>query len=456
MKQRVACTAALAVAVGAAGHWGGDSCEGHCGNWADTCWCNDGCEAKRDCCADYQEQCAAPGGQLRQVSFDASKYPDAVCLDGSPGGYFVRQGRPDAFLMYFAGGGWCLDRSCTPTRKGTLKDCNYRAQFWKGSSKTWSLSAAQRQLTGMLSGSPVENPDFHNFTLVYLPCCDGASFTGNATATYRGSTLHFKGTAILNAIIADLKATTSIASAKRVVLSGESAGSTAVYYHADKIVEKLGIADGVGVAVPDTGFFLDLPDRTGVHCWPNQMRSTFEVANGYADLHAGCLARYPGDSSKCLFPEYYADLIATRWMIIMSLYDESELWSTLRLDCCPGSCGIPWYPKCGGAEMKLFEDLRLKHLEAWRPLAQKMGNGQWAPACIIHTMASRHWQDTAWEVPSASGNTMSAVVHRWLFGGDVYGQDFNYTDSVAWPGNEHCRGYDHENSFQATPPSGSH
>ena len=34
--------------------------------------------------------------------------PDALCLDGTQGAYYVREGtESDKFLLYFEGGGWC-------------------------------------------------------------------------------------------------------------------------------------------------------------------------------------------------------------------------------------------------------------------------------------------------------------------------------------------------------------
>jgi poly(3-hydroxybutyrate) depolymerase len=38
------------------------SCAGHCGSWAERCWCNDECSSHNDCCADYQAQCGGGGG----------------------------------------------------------------------------------------------------------------------------------------------------------------------------------------------------------------------------------------------------------------------------------------------------------------------------------------------------------------------------------------------------------
>jgi poly(3-hydroxybutyrate) depolymerase len=53
----VASAAAIAPSPGP-----GYSCVGHCGRWAEHCWCNDECAAHGDCCADYQAACGGGGG----------------------------------------------------------------------------------------------------------------------------------------------------------------------------------------------------------------------------------------------------------------------------------------------------------------------------------------------------------------------------------------------------------
>jgi hypothetical protein len=263
-------------------------------------------------------------------------YSDAKCLDGSGYGYYIREGSSDNFLLFFEGGGWCYDQQFPITRNGTISDCRSRSNGNLGSSNRWGNT---RSYGGMMSNAESQNPNFHDYTLVYLPYCDGASFSGNAVT----DGLSFKGAANLDALLDDLKQTTSIQSAPQVVLSGGSAGGTTVLYHADKISATLATSGEI-VAMPDAGFFLDLPNVEGQDIWPDQMRSLFSVADGYDDLDADCLARFPNDKQKCLFPEYYGDTIDTRFFILNSYYDSSEMWYTLELDCCPAGCS--GYPTC--------------------------------------------------------------------------------------------------------------
>lgn len=372
-------------------------------------------------------------GAASLVMLSSSRFPEARCLDGSMAGYYLRKGTTNKYLLYFEGGGWCYDSQCSkPTMSGTIKDCKSRAQGKLGSSRNWPSS---QTLDGMLSADGVENPVFSEWSVVYLPYCDGTSWTGNSSV----EGLHFKGKAILASIIQELQSTTAIQKAEQVVISGGSAGASAVFYHADTLAQSLQLESGEVLALPDAGFFLDLRDKDGIDCWPSQMRSLFDVANGYDSLHSGCLARYPHEKWRCMFPQYYADLMATRTLSIMSLYDSSELWCTLRLDCEANDGGQ--YPQCSGKELKDFQALRGEHIRAWAPLVQKKGNGVWSPSCITHTMTWAHWTDKSWEVPASSGNTMASVVTRWL-APNASQQHFVFQDEVAWPGNKACAGSD--------------
>jgi hypothetical protein len=253
-----------------------NSCAGHCGSYAPNCWCSaskcPGGDKQWPCCADYKAQCGGGGNQLTLKSL-ASSASDAVCLDGSAAGYYLRKGTTDSFLIYFQGGGWCYDQKCAATRQGTITNCKERSKSSLGSSKNWG--ATMNDPNGMLSASAVKNPNFHSWNVIYVPYCDGGSFSGDVQDPIDG--LYFRGKRILDAVIADLKNSTGIQKAGQVVLSGGSAGASTVYYHADYIKETLAASTGTEVmAMPDAGFFLDLPSykvsrlsSVGLHIVPN-------------------------------------------------------------------------------------------------------------------------------------------------------------------------------------------
>ena len=92
-----------------------------------------------------------------------------MCLDGSPPGYYLRPGSgkgSDKWILHLLGGGWCNSTS----------ECYNRSYTDLGSSKRWPLT---HSLNGFLSDEPEVNPDFHDWNIVLLMYCDGASFAGD-------------------------------------------------------------------------------------------------------------------------------------------------------------------------------------------------------------------------------------------------------------------------------------
>jgi hypothetical protein len=63
------------------------------------------------------------------------KNPDALCLDGSPGAYYISKGTsPEKIIVYFEGGGWCGAKDLATT----LESCYQRSKGGLGSSKNYS------------------------------------------------------------------------------------------------------------------------------------------------------------------------------------------------------------------------------------------------------------------------------------------------------------------------------
>jgi len=355
--------------------------------------------------------------------------PTAVCLDGSSAGYYLRDNNSSNWLLFFEGGGWCYDQACEATYEGTLQFCHHRASTPMGSSSTWTQT---RAFGGMLSSDPTVNPVFFDWNVVFMPYCDGTSFSSNATV----DGLHFRGRVVLDSIVQDLIDTSNISAAQKIVVSGESAGASAVFYHADAVSDRLALPHGKVFALPDSGFFLDLPDGEGNHCWANQMRSVFNLSDSYAGLHVGCLAQFNAtDFWKCLFPEHYVKLLKTPFFIIHSLYDASELWYTLRV----------FQERSSRfrqiTDLGRFQHLSEQHKHAWAPLVELSANGIWAPACIGHKLAESKWTDETWVVPRGSGNTMARSVQSWLDGSTS-----KFQDAVPWPENDGCA-FPHEGIF---------
>lgn len=96
---------------------------------------------------------------------------------------------------------------------------------------------------GVISADPSVNPDFHDFNIVFMRYCDGASFSGNQPMPVQknGTTLHFNGNAIRWGVLVAIEAL-GFNKAKEVLVSGCSAGGLATYLHCDWWAEVAGHA----------------------------------------------------------------------------------------------------------------------------------------------------------------------------------------------------------------------
>lgn len=119
-----------------------------------------------------------------------------------------------------------------------------------------------------------------NASKVFLVYCSSDAHAGNRSAgTTAGagvSKWHFRGKAIVTAVLAELAASHGLLQARQVVLTGGSAGGMATINNADYVAGLLAeIAPTARfVAMPDSGYFLDvapgqlcaLPDRYECLC----------------------------------------------------------------------------------------------------------------------------------------------------------------------------------------------
>lgn len=278
--------------------------------------------------------------------------PGAVCLDGSPGAYYYRAGFGDGarkWYVHFEGGGWCT----------TLEECAGRAKEMLGSSKTYPDQQVPYQDRGYFNASTIQatyfstdrtvNPQMYNWNSAFLRYCDGQSFSGaNHTPTpYGNLTLHFRGSAVQDAIIEHLLAKRALGRATDLVIGGASAGGLAVYLHADRWRRKAGgaarPAGGMRVtAMADSGFFLQADDAApqpaagrgpGLGLTPGRyasdMRAMVLMANSSGGLNRECVAK---SGAACIFAEVSAAFLKTPTFALQSVYDSWQLANVMAPD----------------------------------------------------------------------------------------------------------------------------
>ncbi len=136
----------------------------------------------------------ASAGNNTLVRYELSASTGARCLDGSPAVYYFAPGEAASatkWIVSFEGGGWCYNEV----------DCYYRSLGRRGSST--SYPPTDEPLAAVLSGSCDVNREFCDYNRIWVPSCDGNSFSGNREdpVIVRGTPLYFRGHRILRAVL---------------------------------------------------------------------------------------------------------------------------------------------------------------------------------------------------------------------------------------------------------------
>jgi hypothetical protein len=212
---------------------------------------------------------------------------NAVCLDGSPAGYYVRPASTSAaatkWKFHFCGGGWCTSE----------EDCYNRGYGGSprpqmGSSTSWPpwlsslLDPPGAAFYGLMSFNDSAVNPFGEWNFVWLAYCDGSSQLSDRDApfSFNGSLVHLRGRAILDAHLYELERVHGFLSTAteaseglqymtctldpgrlgltadahvQVVISGTSAGGLSTYLQSSYINTQLRAPGARLVAVPDAG-----------------------------------------------------------------------------------------------------------------------------------------------------------------------------------------------------------
>ena len=341
----------------------------------------------------------------------------AVCLDGSPAAMYVRRGAErHRFHIHFEGGGWCFhDPPGLPEDVG----CAYRAYSpvpiesstpprYLGSSAMLAANYSDGPPRGLSGGffSPVaaDNPLLHNYTLVFLHYCDGASFSGDAAAAAQSpeGPVYYRGKRILDAMLGRLFAAGMAGGATDIVVSGSSAGGLAVYLHLDAVAAAArDRAPGATVrGLASAGYFLELPQPS----YAAQMRTLVAEQNVSAGLGAGCLAAAAAASrppSDCFFADHAALAVQTPLFALQARWDAWQLQHVAH-----ASAKNATAMRAFGAAM----DSRIAPLVATAGAPGR--NAVFLSPCLTHGIG----QTALWTGSRVNGTTPSAAFAAWHAG----------------------------------------
>ncbi len=356
-----------------------------------------------------------------------------MCLDGSPAGYYFREGDPKKWIFALSGGGWCWD----------AESCVERAATPLGSSLHWPAWDVQ---DGLLLANATLNPDFAGYTSAFTAYCDGASFSGyvaDPVVVHNGSTganttLFFRGHAILDAAIDALLAR-GMGAADEVIVNGGSAGGLATQLHVDYIAGRVrAVNPGARVsAIIDCGFFIDAVDVFG-HAWAaEQYQSVVALQNisSGPQVDEDCVAASAGgDVWQCFMAQFTYPFISTPIFIVQSALDAWQLPNLLAplgdgADASYAKCFADPPAACNGTQFAQFLGYGVQLMaalnmsRAFSPHAYTQ-NGGVVTSCVRHGQLQANSMDAI----VVDGKSIITAVGDWYFQRTPRGEAAWYID----------------------------
>jgi hypothetical protein len=334
--------------------------------------------------------------------------PSAICLDGSPGAYYIWQGDPKKVLIFIEGGGWCGDNDLA----STLENCYQRSKTDLGSSTGYKQT--QTFGSGILSDHP-ENY-FNNWTRVFLKYCDGSGHQGTKTGPvlFKGAQLFFRGQNITIAQFNSINKSNKIFTdaVTHLVLTGESAGGLATFHWTNYLADNIN-KNTKYWSIPDSGIFIDdvnsITKQNSYRIWfQNILKlSNEEIGTPIKE----CNEQYPNELWKCMFAQYIHPLIKVPFFTPQSLYDSWSLYNIVGIRCMDGYS----LSRCNKDELALIESYHQSTMQVLFEISSKNENGIWAPVCVNHCYLSNdYYSSKAYRIPTNSEFSLIYSVKQWI------------------------------------------
>jgi len=336
---------------------------------------------------------------------DAAK-TGAVCLDGSPGGGYIRKGDPKKWIVFHQGGGWCTSdencaarANCSASPPGCVTG---RGCCAMGSSTVWGPTYTDSYEAAALFSDPA----FANHTAVYAMYCDGSSWTGDATAPVRvgAATVYYRGKRLLDALVTHLLQQ-GLGNATTLLYGGCSAGGLTAYLHADYVASKMP-SQVRTVALADAMFSGDAPTWDGNTAFPDSMRWGYGAWNATASGNAGCVEHYgAAEGWRCFFGQAVAPFVKTPLFVLNSKYDS---WQGLGII----GCGSP-LADCPDKARRYWVGYGERLAAAARALPPQ--HGAFITNCRAHCQTgTKH--NAYWSGTTVNGTAMGVAFLRWYSG----------------------------------------
>eukprot|EP00038_Savillea_parva_P019872 m.29423 g.29423 ORF g.29423 m.29423 type:complete len:420 (-) comp4592_c0_seq2:309-1568(-) len=344
----------------------------------------------------YTERAAPPPpptGTWEKFLLTDAVASGAVCLDGSPGGGYIRKGDPKKWIIFHQGGGWC----------SSDVNCAERAGTALGSSKSWGPT-----YTDSYEGSQLfVTPPFDKYTVVYAMYCDGGSWSANAEKPVSvqvhpnqpNQTIYYRGRRLLDAMINHLLEEQGLKDATNLLYSGCSAGGLTTYLHTDYVaglmpptIKTLALADAM-FAVEHNSF-----NRGPLY--PDRMSWGYTAWNSSASVNQACLASYGAENGyKCMFGANAAAFVKTPLFVLNSKYDTWQEKAIIGVNCTIKEC-----PPDEQKFWSAYSDIMVSKAQALPPQ-----HGVFLGNCPNHCQTGI----PSWESVTIDGVAMGEAVTTW-------------------------------------------
>lgn len=266
--------------------------------------------------------------QLRWI--ERANERKAVCNDGSPGAFYHTPASDpsmkNTFLILLPGGGQCYDQvSC--------------ADRWKDAGPTLMSSKGftrSKTKDGLFDTDPSKTP-FWAANKILLGYCSSDGYMGNVSASEETWGWHFRGQAVVTAMIEDVISLYNINSQSRIIMAGGSAGARGVMTLVDRLVEEYFPVGAKIFAFLDSPYYLDVvPYSSSFEGFQYQEQQKYHYYNTAGALSSSCNATYGSGSTdslwKCQYGQYRMPFINTPFFLIASQYDSYQLSENTQTD----------------------------------------------------------------------------------------------------------------------------
>ncbi|XP_041772452.1 palmitoleoyl-protein carboxylesterase NOTUM [Anopheles merus] len=291
-----------------------------------------------------------------------------TCNDGSQAGFYLRKSPGSRRWVVFFEGGWhCYDH----------KSC--RARWLKQRHLMTSVQWPEtRDVGGLLSALPSENPYWYNANHVFVPYCSSDSWSGTKVRPDTRDGLRFMGSLIVRQVMSDLVPLgLGHSQGADLLMAGSSAGGLGVMLNLDKVRTFLQNERGLKVSVrgvSDSGWFLDRePYTPGAVAASEAVRQGWRMWDGA--LPEACVAEHSKEPWRCYFGHRLYNTLKSPLFVFQWLFDEAQM----RAD----SVGAPVTPQ----QWDYIHDMG-------GALRESLNNvsAVFAPSCIGHSvLTKRDW-----------------------------------------------------------------